>query len=33
MNPIFFAMLRFWWTPFLPNKAPAKPLVRDEPAE
>ncbi len=32
MNPIFFAMLRFWWMPFF-ESAPTPPLKRDEPAE
>lgn len=33
MNPIFFAMFRFWWMAFSPDTSTKKPLVRDEPAE
>jgi hypothetical protein len=33
MNPIFFAMMRFWYLPFIGTSAPKKPLQRDEPAE
>ncbi len=37
MNPIFFALARFWWLPFaeafMPSRPPSKPLNRDEPGE
>ena len=32
MNPILFAMMRYWWKPFVAEPAaPPKPLERDEP--